>query len=115
MIVEERQYSLAPRNKSAFWANYLAAGLPVQSRFLPAPLGFFFVDLGHTSCFVHMWAYRNYAHREDCRDALEQCEAWHRYMTSAHAYIESIEIRILKALPNEYAFLGRAVPEFDDA
>ncbi|WP_189371678.1 NIPSNAP family protein [Tateyamaria omphalii] len=107
MIVEERQYSILPRNKAAFWQNYRDVGLPVQTRFLPAPIGFFFVDIGLTATFVHMWAYNSYAHRDTCREALDGCKEWCDYVVTAHSFIERIDIRILKTLDTEYALLNR--------
>jgi len=103
---------MLPKRKAAFWANYRDVGLPIQTRLLPAPIGFFFVDLGVTTTFVHMWAYKDYSHRDFCRDALDECDAWLEYVKTAHEFIEKIDIRILKNLETEASLLCRAEADF---
>jgi len=97
-IVELREYRILPRNRSAFWRNYKSVGLPVQTRYLAHPLGFYFVEIGSPNTFVHMWAYRSLAEREASRAALHDDPAWVKYVTGAHAFIEDINVRLLRNL-----------------
>jgi len=94
-IVELREYKILPRNRNAFWENYKTNGLPIQTKYLDEPLGFYFVDIGAPYSFVHMWGYPSLSKREIARKQLHQDKGWLDYVTSAHNFIEDINVRIL--------------------
>ncbi len=114
MIVEEREYQIRPGNRDEFWENYQSIGLPIQRRFLPCPLGFFFVELGAANNFVHMWGYNNLSHRDQCRSLLHECTEWREYVKVSHQYILGINIRILRALPEDFSKLSSIASALSD-
>lgn len=95
-LVELREYKIKPRNRSAFWENYRDIGLPIQLKYLPNPLGFYFVEIGQPNSFIHMWGYDSEADRQNKRSRLHLDAGWHEYVRSAHSFIEEINIRFLR-------------------
>ena len=102
MIVEERNYQIKTGLLQEFWELYKNEGLPIQTKYQPYPIGFFTIDIGEISNFVHMWKYDSYEHREDCRKKLHKDASWGIYAKKSHNYILKMSTRILK--PLEYEF-----------
>lgn len=96
MIVEQREYQIRPAKLKEFWQLYQDVGLPIQTKYLPHPIGFFFPESGPTSRFIHMWGYENFGHREMCREHLHHDQDWLAYVKLSHKFIEQIDIRFLR-------------------
>jgi hypothetical protein len=98
MIVEYREYTILIPKREAFWTNYRDYGIPIQLRYLHSPIGFYFVDVGRTTNFIHMWPFDSYADRETRRHSLHLDPDWNQYVKSSHKFIIDINTRILRPL-----------------
>jgi hypothetical protein len=108
MIVEEREYRISTGLLGEFWALYRDVGLPIQMRHIGPPVGFFSVEVGEVTNFVHMWLYRDLTDRETRRAQLHHDKAWNEYIRLSHKYIQRMNTRILKVLEGN-AELGALV------
>jgi hypothetical protein len=97
MIVEEREYQIIVGKVKEFWSLYREVGLPIQLRHIGPPLGFFSIDIGDISNFVHMWLYRSHSDREDRRHRLHEDPDWQAYLPQSQKYILAMRTRILNA------------------
>lgn len=79
MIFDLRTYTLRTGSIPGFLALYEEQGLPVQSRHLGSPAGYFTTEVGELNQVVHLWKYQSMADREQRRAALEADPAWHAY------------------------------------
>ncbi|GAB4199193.1 MAG: hypothetical protein Tsb002_34580 [Wenzhouxiangellaceae bacterium] len=98
MIVEKRTYKIKTGLLNDFWELYKNEGLPIQLEYQKKPLGFYFVELGELSTFIHMWEYKDYEERQECRERLHKNKKWLVYAKKSHKYIESMKSTILVPL-----------------
>jgi hypothetical protein len=98
MVVEEREYHIRTGKIPDFWELYRSVGLPIQIRHIGPPIGFFAVEVGAITNFVHMWLYRSLSDREERRERLHRDEEWKRYVPRSQEFILSMNTRILTAL-----------------
>jgi len=99
MIVDERTYQVAPGKMQEILALYEKKGLPIQSRHLGKPFGYFIVEVGDFNHIVHMWGYESMADREQRRDRLSADPEWQAYLKEAAPYFVKQQNRILKSVP----------------
>ena len=83
MIVEQRSYTIKIGAAPQFWALYEQYGLAVQRRVLGNLVGHYVTDIGGLNVIVHMWAYENYADREQRRDKLQGEADWKVYLAKS--------------------------------
>lgn len=80
MIVEQRTYTMQPGKAGEWLAFYGERGLPVQQRLLGRLIGFFQSEIGTLNQVMHLWAYDDLAHREQCRARLAADPDWNAYL-----------------------------------
>ena len=99
MIVEQRTYSLKIGAVPKYLALYEAEGMPVQREILGRMVGYFSSDIGALHQIVHMWAYRDYAEREERRAKLNADPRWQAYVPKIREFQISQENKILIPAP----------------
>lgn len=85
MIIEIRTYKCKVGATRTFLEHYEKEGLPLQAQHLGEPLGFFVSEIGNLNEIVHLWGFRSLADREARREALQQDEKWHAFLSSPAA------------------------------
>lgn len=98
MIVEMRTYKIRAGRLNEFWEIYRNEGLPIQLKYQNKPLGFYFVEFGQLSTFIHMWEYENFEERENARNSLHLNNEWQLYAKKSHEFIETMNSTILTPL-----------------
>ena len=100
MIIDLRTYTLKPGKVADYLELYEREGLPVQTRYLGPPVGYFVSEIGELNQLVHIWKYESMADRERKRALLEADPEWTAYRAhSAQAgYLHSQENQILKSV-----------------
>jgi hypothetical protein len=73
-VHELRVYRLHP-GKVAAYGEAMRAALPIREKH-SAPVGYWSVEIGPLNTVVHLWGYRDLAHRADVRKALAADTAW---------------------------------------
>lgn len=99
MFVEERIYTLQPGKVPAYLKLYEEEGLAIQSRILPAMVGYYSTEIGPLNVIVHMWAYEDLKQRAECRARMMADPGWQAYMPKVQPLIISQETRILSPAP----------------
>ncbi len=100
MIVDHRTYTLRPGTIKDYVELYRKKGLPVQSRHLGQPLGWYVsMDIGPLNQIVHLWAYEDLADRARRRAALQADPAWQAFIAEAAKMIVQMENKILHPAP----------------
>ena len=99
MIVEERNYTVKLAHLPEFWALYSKEGLAIQRRILGNLVGYYSTETGELNVVVHLWAYENYADREERRRKLAADPAWQAYQKKRNdlGLIVKQESRILRS------------------
>ena len=98
-IIDLRTYSIQPGRIGEYVKLYAEHGLPVQSRHLGQPLGYYVTEFGALNQAVHLWGYDSQADREEKRAALEADPDWtaYRKKSTALGLIVAQENKLLKA------------------
>ena len=100
MIVDHRTYTLHPGKMNEYVDRYEREGLPVQSRHLGAPLGWYIsMDIGQLNQVVHMWGYDSHAERDRRRALLAAAPEWRAFVPKVLPLIRDMENRILVPAP----------------
>lgn len=99
MIVDQRTYTLKPGAVPAYLKLYETEGMPIQTRHLGQPIGWFFSEIGTINQIVHMWGYENFADREKRRAAMAADPDWRAYTAKAAQYLVTQENKILIPAP----------------
>lgn len=97
MIVDHRTYTLHPGKLGEFLKLYEAEGLPIQSKHLGKPFGWFVTEIGNVNQIVHIWAYEDLADRDRRRKAMQSDPGWAAYLAKASGYFMKMENKILRA------------------
>jgi len=95
MIVEQRTYSLHIGAAPKYLKLYEAEGLAIQRSILGRMVGYFSSDMGALHQIVHMWAYKDYAEREQRRARLNADPIWQAYAPKTRPFQISQETKIL--------------------
>jgi NIPSNAP len=95
MIVEQRTYTLRAGAVAEYLKVYEQEGLHVQKEHLPRMMGYYFSEIGDLNQIIHMWAYNDLKHREECRAALFNDERWRIVVKKLYTFIERMENKIL--------------------
>lgn len=99
MIVDHRTYSLHPGRLPDYLALYEREGLPVQSRHLGAPLGWYVTEVGDVNGIVHLWGYADMEDRARRRAAMQADPDWQAFLRVASPHLASMSNRILRPAP----------------
>lgn len=95
MIVDHRTYELLPGRLRDFLAFYEKEGLPVQTRHLGQPLGYYTTEVGNVNEIVHMWGYADMADRTKRRAAMAADPAWQAYLQKSREFLKTMNNKIL--------------------
>ena len=98
MLIDHRIYTTRPGGLQKQLALYSSKGFDIQRRHQGDPLAFMLTETGPLNSYVHLWAYRDAAHRAEARAALNADPEWRAYMAeSAEAgYMVAQENRLLQ-------------------
>lgn len=96
MIVEERNYTLAPGRLGAFLQLFEAEGLALQRAHLGELVGYFTTETGTLNQVMHLWSFRDLDDRERRRAALWSDPAWVEYADKVLPWITAMETRLLR-------------------
>jgi hypothetical protein len=99
MIVEQRTYTLHVGAAATYLALYEAEGLAIQRGILGRMVGYFSTDMGALHQIVHMWAYKDYAEREERRATLNADPRWQAYTPKTRDLQITQENKILIPAP----------------
>lgn len=100
MIVDHRTYTLHPGKMKEYVDRYQREGLPVQSRHLGQPLGWYIsMDIGELNQVIHLWAYESIEDRAKRRAALAADPEWQAFLPAQMALIQKMENKILSPAP----------------
>ncbi|MEP5153940.1 NIPSNAP family protein [Planktotalea sp.] len=113
MIVEQRTYTLQIGAAPKYLALYEAEGLAVQREILGRMVGYFSSDIGALHQIVHMWAYKDYAEREERRAILGADPRWLAYVPKVRELQIAQENKIL--IPASFSPWGVDDPALDMA
>ncbi len=100
MIVEMREYTLAPGNVPAYFKLYAAEGLAIQREILGRNLGYYSTEIGPSiNQVVHLWAYESFDDRLVRRERLQAHPDWQAYVQKVRPMIVTQTNRILNPAP----------------
>ena len=99
MFVEERMYTLHPGKIPEYLKLYQEEGMAIQTRILPALVGYYTSEIGTLNLVVHMWAYEDLKQRAEYRAKMMADPAWQAYVKKVTPLIVHQESRILNPAP----------------
>ena len=95
MIVEQRDYHVITGKLNELVKLYETEGIAMQERYLGRLVGVFTTDVGALSTFTAIWAYDDYAQREERRAKLQADDAWKAFLAKIQPLIHTQQNRIL--------------------
>lgn len=101
MIVEQRDYQVFTGKLSELVGWYETEGIAIQQEILGRLVGAFTTDVGELSTYTHMWAYDDFADREERRAHLAADERWKVFLPKILPLIHTQRNRIL--LPTSFS------------
>ena len=100
MIVDHRTYTLHPGKMKEYVDRYEREGLPVQSRHLGQPLGWYIsMDIGALNQVVHLWQYESLEDRAQRRAKLAADPEWQEFLKKQMPLIQTMENKVLSPAP----------------
>jgi hypothetical protein len=81
MFVEERIYTLHPGKIPAYLKLYEEEGMAIQTRILPAMVGYYSTEIGALNVVVHMWGYEGRRAGQDRHEILARREELGRLLS----------------------------------
>jgi len=90
---ELRVYRLQP-GKGAAYGEAMREALPIREKHSP-PVGYWLVEIGALNTVVHMWGYKDLAHRAEVRRALAADTTWQTAVGRLMPLLQSQEATIL--------------------
>jgi hypothetical protein len=98
-IHELRVYRLHP-GKIAAYSDTMREALPIREKH-SSPVGYWLVEIGPLNTIVHLWGYRDLAHRAEVRRALAEDATWQAAAGRLMPLLQSQEATIL--VPTNYS------------
>jgi hypothetical protein len=80
MIYDHRTYTCRPGTVKKQLALYAEHGFAVQRRHLGEPVVFAATETGNVNAYIHIWAYKDAADREEKRGQLQADPEWIDYL-----------------------------------
>jgi NIPSNAP len=100
MIVEMREYTLAPGKVPEYLKLYATEGMEIQKRILGRMVGYYSTEIGPSiNMVVHLWAYDSFEDRAGRRTQLQADAGWQAYVQKARPMILAQTNRILNPAP----------------
>jgi hypothetical protein len=105
MIYDVRTYTCRPGTLRKYVAIYQELGYPVQRQHLGEPVLLATTEVGDVNSYVHIWAYRDLAERDEKRRVMRADPRWQEYLETSDGtgYLIRQENRILKAVELTHA------------
>ncbi len=104
MIVEQRDYHVITGKLNELVRLYETEGIALQKHHLGHLVGAFTTDIGALSTYTSIWAYDNFAEREERRAKLQADDAWKAFLAKIQPLIHTQQNRIL--VPTSFSPLG---------
>jgi NIPSNAP len=99
MFVEERIYTFHPGKLPEYLKLYTEEGMAIQTRYLPAMVGYYTSEIGTLNLLIHMWGYEDLKQRAELRAKMQADPAWQAYVKKIQPLIQHQESRILNPAP----------------
>jgi hypothetical protein len=100
MIVEMREYTLAPGRVPEYFKLYKAEGMAIQREILGRNLGYYSTEIGPSlNQIVHLWAYESFDDRLARRKRLQAHPGWQAYVQKMRPMLVAQTGRILNPAP----------------
>jgi hypothetical protein len=95
MIVEERDYHVTTGKLAELVRLYETEGIELQKSYLGNLIAVFTTDIGALSTYTSLWAYDNFAEREERRARLQADDDWKAFLAKIQPLIHTQHNRIL--------------------
>ena len=95
MIVEQRDYHVITGKLNELVRLYETEGIELQQSHLGTLLGAYTTDIGALSTYTSMWAYEDFADREQRRARLQADDTWKAFLAKIQPLIHTQHNRIL--------------------
>ena len=95
MILEERDYHVFTGKLNELVKLYETEGIELQQSYLGNVVGVFTTDIGALSTYTSLWAYENFAQREERRARLQADDRWKAFLGKIQPLIHTQRNRIL--------------------
>ena len=93
-----RTYDIAMGKTPEYMAAVREVALPVRESYGVKLAGWYYTDIGALNRVVHIWAYRDYAHFEEAREAFRTDERWlNEYVPRVKGIVLRQENQIMRA------------------
>ena len=93
-----RTYDIAMGKTPEYMAAVREVALPVRESYGVKLAGWYYTDIGALNRVVHIWAYRDYAHFEEAREAFRTDERWlNDYVPRVKGIVLRQENQIMRA------------------
>ena len=93
-----RTYDIAMGKTPEYMAAVQEVALPVRESYGVKLAGWYYTDIGALNRVVHIWAYRDYAHFEEAREAFRTDERWlNDYVPRVKGIVLRQENQIMRA------------------
>ena len=98
MIYDMRTYDIAMGKTPEYMAAVREVALPVRESYGVKLAGWYYTDIGALNKVVHIWAYRDFAHFEEAREAFRTDERWlNDYVPRVKGIVLRQENQIMRA------------------
>ncbi len=98
MIYDMRTYDIAMGKTPEYMAAVREIALPVRESYGIKLAGWYYTDVGALNKVVHIWAYRDFAHFEEAREAFRTDERWvNDYVPRVKGIVLRQENQIMRA------------------
>ena len=95
-FIDHRIYTIKPRGMAEFLDVFDRLAMPIQLKYLGAPVGFYVSDIGTLNQVVHLWAYDSIADYDTRRTARDADPHWPAYLQASAHLIVAQESRIIR-------------------
>ncbi|HTR09024.1 MAG TPA: NIPSNAP family protein [Paraburkholderia sp.] len=104
-FIDHRIYTIRPRGMAEFLDVFDRLAMPIQLKYLGAPVGFYTSDIGALNQVVHLWGYESIADYDQRRTARDADPEWPAYLQASAHLILAQENRIIRQV--EFRTLAR--------
>ncbi len=95
MIVEQRDYHVITGKLAELVKLYETEGIELQKSILGHLVGVFTTDIGALSTYTSLWAYDDFAEREQRRATLQANDEWKTFLGKIQPLIHTQQNQIL--------------------
>ena len=95
-IVDLRTYTIKLRKLNEFVEIFDRLAMPVQLKYLGAPLGMYVSAVGQLNQVVHLWGFDDMGQFEKLHAARDKDPDWPAYLTASADLISAQETRLIR-------------------